>query len=74
MYILNTLCNFKCCIFVLFWFVLLLYFCNSCGCCTLVVDKEIPPEHVERFEFLEKAEKRYINVMDYCICVNLSLP
>ncbi len=38
------------------------------GCCTLVVDEEIPPpppHNVERFECLEKAEKRYINVMNY---------
>ncbi len=29
------------------------------GCCTLVVDEEIPPYYVKRFECLEK---RYINV------------
>ncbi len=34
----------------------------------MVVDEEIPPpppHNVERFECLEKAEKRYINVMNY---------
>ncbi len=35
------------------------------GCCTLVVDAEIPPDIVECFECLEKAEKRYINVIHY---------
>ncbi len=35
------------------------------GCCTLVLDEEIPPDNVERFECLEKAEKNYINVMNY---------
>ncbi len=29
-----------------------------------MVDEEIPPDHVERFECLENAEKRYINVMN----------
>ncbi len=32
------------------------------GCYTLVVDEEIPPHNVERFECLEK---RYINVINY---------
>ncbi len=39
----------------------------------LVVDEEIPPDNVERFECLEKAEKRYINVTNYyylCSIVN----
>uniref|UniRef100_A0A672NBF6 Uncharacterized protein n=1 Tax=Sinocyclocheilus grahami TaxID=75366 RepID=A0A672NBF6_SINGR len=31
------------------------------GCCTLVVDEEIPPDNVKRFECLEKC---YINVMN----------
>ncbi len=35
------------------------------GCCTLVVDEEIPPDNVERFECLEKAEKHCINVINY---------
>ncbi len=34
------------------------------GCYTLVVDEEIPPDNVERFECLEKAEKCYINVIN----------
>ncbi len=38
------------------------------GCCTLVVDEEIPPDNVECFECLEKAEKHYINVMKYYYC------
>ncbi len=37
------------------------------GCCTLEVDEEIPPDNVE---CLEKAEKHYINVMDYYYYVN----
>ncbi len=32
------------------------------GCCTLMVDEEIPPLYVKRFECLEK---RYINVTNY---------
>ncbi len=32
------------------------------GCCTQVVDEEIPPFNVKRFECLEK---RYINVTNY---------
>ncbi len=38
-----------------------------------MVDEEIPPDNVERFECLEKAEKRYINVTNYyylCSIVN----
>ncbi len=35
------------------------------GCCTLVVDEEIPPDNVERFKCLEKAEKHNINVIYY---------
>ncbi len=35
------------------------------GSCTLVEDEEIPPDNVERFECFEKAEKRYINVMNF---------
>ncbi len=30
-----------------------------------LVDEEIPPDNVERFECLEKSEKRYINVTNY---------
>ncbi len=29
------------------------------------LDEEIPPDHVERFECLEKSEKYSINVMNY---------
>ncbi len=32
------------------------------GCCTLVVDEEIPPFYVKCFEY---PEKRYINVRNY---------
>ncbi len=32
------------------------------GCCTLVVDEEIPPYYVKCFEY---PEKRYINVRNY---------
>ncbi len=46
---------------------------HSGGCCTLVVDEEIPPLYVKRFECLEK---RYINVTNYyyyyymCLCAS----
>ncbi len=35
---------------------------SSGGCCTLVVDEEIPPFLVKGFEYLEKC---YINVTHY---------
>ncbi len=30
-----------------------------------MLNGDTPPHNVERFECLEKAEKRYINVMNY---------
>ncbi len=38
---------------------------NPGGCCTLMVDEEIPSDNVESFKCLEKAEQRYINVINY---------
>ncbi len=39
------------------------------GCCTLVVDEEISPYCVKRFECLEK---RYINVTNYYVLLHPS--
>ncbi len=39
------------------------------GCCTLVVDEEIPPFYVKRFEY---PEKHYINVRNYYLLIIMS--
>ncbi len=43
------------------------------GCCTLVVDEEIPPDNVEYFECLEKKQKYKCNELLLLLLLLLSL-